>query len=61
MADKAEDEASPDDSDQNRTLEQVRKALADLRFGEIVVTVQDGVAVQLERTERTRLQRARRR
>lgn len=36
-------------------LEQVRRALLQTRFGQVVVTVQDGVAIQIERTEKTRL------
>ncbi len=36
-------------------LEQVRLALLQTRFGQVVVTVQDGVAIQIERTEKTRL------
>ena len=40
---------------QKRALELVRQALASLRFGQIIVTVQDGVVVQVERTEKTRL------
>lgn len=36
-------------------LARVRAALDGLRFGEVVVKVQDGVVVQVERTERVRL------
>ncbi len=32
----------------------VNEALAGLRYGTIVITVQDGVVVQIERTERRR-------
>jgi hypothetical protein len=45
----------------DRALAQVKKALLALRFGEIVLTVQDGLVIQLQRTERIRLPRARRR
>jgi hypothetical protein len=38
-----------------RALEQIRDALAALRFGQVLVTVQDGVIVQIDRTEKTRL------
>ena len=38
-------------------LEQIRQALLGLRFGTILVVVQDGVVIQLERTERRRLRR----
>ena len=34
---------------------QVRQALSGLRYGQIVITVQDGLPVQIERTEKTRL------
>lgn len=36
-------------------LQQVRQALAGLKFGQITITVQDGLAIQIERTEKTRL------
>jgi hypothetical protein len=36
-------------------LEQIRRALQGLQFGEVSVIVQDGVVVQLERRERKRL------
>jgi hypothetical protein len=35
-------------------LARVRAALDGLRYGEVVVKVQDGVVVQVERTERVR-------
>lgn len=38
-------------------LEKVRDALADLRFGTVTIVVQDGVVVQVERTEKVRLTR----
>jgi hypothetical protein len=38
-------------------LEKVRDALAELRFGTVTVVVQDGVVVQVERTEKVRLPR----
>jgi hypothetical protein len=37
-----------------QALELVRAALADLRFGEIVIAVHDGAIVQIARTEKTR-------
>lgn len=40
--------------DQEAT-EAIRLALRGLRYGQIVVTVQDGVVVQVDRTERRRL------
>ncbi len=47
------DDAAPKDSD----LEQVAVALKGLRFGQVTVTVQDGVVVQIDRTERRRINR----
>jgi hypothetical protein len=41
----------PEDRD---VLEQVRAALAGLRFGEIVIAVHDGEIVQIARTEKFR-------
>ena len=38
-------------------LERIHEALQELRFGEITVVVQDGYVVQVERTEKLRLQR----
>lgn len=37
------------------TLLRIRQALAGLRFGQVVLTLQDGVLVQIERSEKTRL------
>jgi hypothetical protein len=36
-------------------LDQVRQALSGMRFGQVVITVQDGLPIQIERTEKTRL------
>ncbi len=41
------------------TLEHVAEALRGLQFGAITLTVQDGVVVQVERTERKRYHRGR--
>jgi hypothetical protein len=38
-------------------LQQIRDALAGLRFGSVTIVVQDGVVVQIDRTEKMRLQR----
>jgi hypothetical protein len=38
-------------------LERVEDALRGLRFGEVTIIVQDGVVVQVERTEKLRLPR----
>jgi hypothetical protein len=40
------------------SLRRIREALRGLRFGEVTVIVQDGVIVQVERTERTRVRGA---
>jgi hypothetical protein len=36
-------------------MEAIRRALNGLRYGQVVVIVQDGVVVQVDRTERRRL------
>ena len=36
---------------------EIRKALGRLRYGQVVVIVQDGVIIQVERTERFRIAR----
>lgn len=36
-------------------LAQIREALRGLRFGVVSIVVQDGVVIQIERTERRRL------
>ncbi len=38
-------------------LQQVEDALRGLRFGQVTITVQDGVVVQVERVERRRFQK----
>ena len=43
--------------DGDAVLEQIRDTLRDLKFGVVTVIVQDGVVVQLERTEKHRLRR----
>ena len=40
-----------------QVLAHIRDALDGLRYGEVIVKVQDGVVVQVERTERLRLQK----
>jgi hypothetical protein len=39
----------------DQALSSIRQALVGLRFGMVSVIVQDGVVVQIERTERNRL------
>ena len=51
----------PEEPELTKSLDHVAHALRGLRFGEVKITVQDGVPVQVERTERTRLQRGTRR
>ena len=41
-------------------LEQIRQALKGLRFGNVSIIVQDGMVVQIERTEKRRFDRSRR-
>jgi hypothetical protein len=45
----------PAATEEPEDMKRIREALAGLRFGEVVVVVQDGVVVQVERTERVRL------
>ncbi len=45
------------ESRSERAIEQIRQALSGLRYGQVCVIVQDGVVIQIERTERTRLDR----
>lgn len=42
-------------SDREQEIAQIREALAGLRFGEVSIIVQDGVIVQIVRTEKRRL------
>ena len=44
-------------AERDRELEQIRAALDGLQFGSLMVVVQDGVVVQIDRTEKKRLQR----
>ena len=39
----------------------IRHALQGLRYGQVVVTVQDGLVIQVDRTERRRLRAERKR
>jgi hypothetical protein len=47
----------PEDSDATLAVAKVRDALDGLRYGQVTVVVQDGVVVQVERTEKVRLTR----
>jgi hypothetical protein len=48
---------SPEESNIAWALRELEVALRGLRFGQVIVSVQDGVVVQVERTERRRFQR----
>jgi hypothetical protein len=45
-------------SEREQELAHIRDALRGLRFGAVNIIVQDGVVVQIERTEKRRLRRA---
>jgi len=46
-----------EDSHAEQALQRIRDALRGLRFGTVAIIVQDGVVVQVERTEKLRLLR----
>ena len=54
-----EDGAPPPRSEAalDEALKQIRQSLVGLQYGQVSVFVQDGVVVQVERTERKRLRR----
>lgn len=45
----------PYDRKQEIAMEEIRKALDGLKFGNITVIVQDGVVVQIDRTSKDRI------
>ena len=45
-----------DDTDANEAIGRIEAALRGLRFGTVTAVVQNGVVVQVERTEKVRLQ-----
>ncbi len=57
----AEDDQRAAETRQERRLQQVvsqiEESLRGLRYGQVTITVQDGVVVQIDRLERTRIQR----
>lgn len=55
--DQAEGDASRRAARADESLKRIGEALQGLRFGSVLAIVQDGVVVQIERTERTRLGR----
>jgi hypothetical protein len=46
---------APSDDPIDDAIAAVRRALEGLRYGQVVVIVQDGVVIQVDRTERRRL------
>jgi len=46
--------------EESEQIELIRNALANLRFGEVVIAVHDGEIVQIARTEKIRTQRTQR-
>jgi hypothetical protein len=48
---------TPEDTNAQWALRELETALRGLQFGQVTVTVQDGVVVQVERLERKRFQR----
>ena len=48
------EQAAPDDA-----INQIRDSLRGLRFGSVNIIVQDGVIIQIDRTEKRRLRNAR--
>ena len=52
-----EDRPSVADSSRDSELSQIRESLRGLRFGSVHIIVQDGVVIQIERTEKCRLRR----
>lgn len=47
--------AAPDTPARHPALDRIDDALRGLRYGSVLAIVQDGVVVQIERTEKTRL------
>ena len=50
-------ETAPLDANREQELQQIREALRGLRFGTVNIIVQDGLIVQIDRTEKRRLRR----
>jgi hypothetical protein len=49
--------APREDPELEQVLARIRDALRGMRYGEVRLSVQDGVVVQIERTEKLRLSR----
>jgi hypothetical protein len=47
----------PVEDSREREISQIRDALRGLKFGAVNIVVQDGVVVQIDRTEKRRLRR----
>jgi hypothetical protein len=45
------------EADLDQALDEIRQALTGLRYGQVTAIVQDGLVIQIERTERRRLRR----
>ena len=45
------------EADLEQAMEQIRQALTGLRYGQVTAIVQDGLVIQIERTDRKRLRR----
>ena len=50
-----EEECMADANEMEQAVEAIRKALSNLKFGSIEITVHDGKIVQIERKEKVRL------
>jgi hypothetical protein len=59
LAKSTEERGVREDEHGGHALDRIQDALRGLRFGEVTVIVQDGVVVQVERTEKLRLLRRR--
>jgi len=57
MTEKTVEAAADETRNARWALRQIEEALRGLQFGQVTVTVQDGVVVQVERTERRRFQK----
>ncbi|MFO0870887.1 MAG: YezD family protein [Pirellulales bacterium] len=50
--------SSAADGAREAEIQQIREALRGLRFGAVTIIVQDGVVIQIDRTEKRRLRRS---
>jgi hypothetical protein len=57
VVDESRQDASRHERRLHHVLSQIEESLRGLRFGQVTITVQDGVVVQIDRLERTRVQR----